>query len=1088
VRNQLFLLVSFYLLSACSKISNHFDSFEYDCGEKPNFAAFSYFRFTETDGTVINSRELRITPSQGNFTAKGCYKIEKNQVSSFLVSYPAKNSGLKIFNVPNQATEVIIAPLTNFTYKNIIGKCELPLATQSQIFAMPVDLQGQDIKSYAWSYIIEDERGHELVNSSSVPSDAKQLNIAAYTLKDGKYSLKVFFKQLHSVDQLETKFLCELFIDRRIPIFSVSGLQRVGETTDAPSVVSPGEIIKVMSENEGAPIQFFACLDRSQNSSKQACEPELLVDGNLTAPANGEWKLRGYAQDLAGNRGPIAEKSFQIYNSGSIAAIKSLAQQSQFAVTSGDGVNSVLSALASYEKYKSLESTAERMSVQDEVRRALLETNILPREDLYFSLGRPERRQGLGLTKTQGGLALLTLVQHESTLQSRLDIFKTDGSPMKPVNITEILGETDFPRVQICSDQSTVAVFGQKSMFLLKNGIFSKKLEYGGRLHYSGFGFTDDCRYLYFSAVKDNDWQPSKTEFFALNSTEIYSVEPAINRAYAQLDHSNAVVLIQRNSDYQVVNLVTGQPIPVSLATAPDQISQIYSTASGIVGFYTRDKRFQILSADLTTVRYEYADIDGVYLSSLSDEYILVTTGGHSIKIVDAILGTIRSFVQGNFRNIYYLGADSNYVMFKDYTSDAANVYRRTGGNRTQSFVSTVSNLSNVWISDPGFVYLATPRAIKLLQIQEGFSPKILAPESASIGLGYAGEDKLIFASQNVESFEFGSSTLKSSLVLAENNGKKRAIFPIEKREYWSNIDIPSYALQARNLAVYSDSKGQNWILTIIKQNYLATYRQEDLSRPIMQKQFCSDWVYGLDVSPDRELGVVGCANGFVYVVKLSDLSKVAEYQHVGGYAPLDIGFSSDSNSIYFTDSGQSLSQLKLIQAANGNGEHVASPIWTLELVKSLQNSGLRLAQNSLRSEIATVDLSSIVRRFDEDLKVKGNPINLNQEFSIFANSIHYSPNDKKIYAGLYDGTFSEIEIETNRVFKARVSRTDEGPLQLILSPDGEKMSFSTTDGVRVWGLNMEKTYQVLCDWLRPRIQYFTNASSFQSGLCSTEE
>ncbi|WP_141734988.1 hypothetical protein [Oligoflexus tunisiensis] len=1068
------LLSTAIFLTSCSQFSNTVHSFEFECGEAPDFERYTYLKFYTAGKSPVDEKDIRAPRSENiAFTNKSCLKVKRGLADNFNVSVPAMSSGLTITDSMLAASELLKLEFHVFNYKNLAPKCPTSLATHSRLIELPLDTQKQDLSGFDWKVTIAQVGG--LPESEIKLVDAGRLLFDVSGLQDGQYRMKMWFKQLHSVDQLESSYDCEIHVDRKSPVVSLTGLRRTGESESDPELIAPGEAIRINIVDDGTPSDVFACLARS-GSPNQDCELKLLADRVILAPAKGEWTLKAFAQDKAGNRGPVIERIFQVYDSHAVEAIRALSQNAQFAVTNGDGIASILSAIGAYEKYQTLGSSEEKKTILPDVKRAILETSILPREELYFALGKPENRQGIGLMATAEGFALVSRIHNELTNETVLEISPVDGQPSTKINISNLLSELGVPNVKVCSNHSTVVAFGRSGLVYLSNGESPELIKFDGRLHHNGFGISDDCRFIYYSQVELNSSAPKSTTVIGLTSKKQFVIEPAVESVITSVGDEEGSVLVFGSRQYSIVNLLNGERHLAFPKIPAAQVSKVMASAGGHVAVHSRDSNLHIFNKSMDESSAVFQDVESVHYSSLPDEILAVKTGGFTVHVIDTVGASIRTTLGGVFKNISYLGADKDFIVYRDHTVDGVTVFKRQDGDVVDKVFSQTSMVSNVWIANPGYLYFENTRFMKLFQLSDGFVPKILPPHSRAIGLQFMDDGTLLFKSQSVGFSNASRATeMLSSLSKWAFDRDEHEVYPIQSVSFTGFLNQLPYVLQSRDVNLFKDPSGNERIAAIVQKENIAIYDRADLAKPLVSAKLCGDWLLDLDVSADGAYGLVVCLNGEISVFRTDNLQKLVS-DNVSGFHPVQGRFGKSYAEIFMTDSGEDLHKYRVVK-------HPTGP-WKLTPESSLKSSGLRLASNGDRTELVTADKASLLRIFDLDLSLKRTPILLNSEFSIYASSVVYAPNGRKAYAGMYDGTLTEVDLETGRVFKVRVSRTDVGPTNIVISPDERRIGFAVSGSVRVWNNDLAKNYETLCEWLRPRRQYFTGLSGDSPDLC----
>lgn len=1055
---------------ACTRLSNGLDRFKQACGEAPQFNEFRYFRILDSDGERLARDELRVQSSVSTFTSKGCLKIPRSAPRPVDVSYPKKSSGITIPANLETSDSLADIKLIAFSYKNILSKCPQSLATRGATLEAQADLGQQDLRGYSWTLTLTDDKNIRLQSSSESFVDDQKLSLLDIrTLPDGAYKLKMGFRQLHSVDQIENAIECQVFIDRTSPVFSVSGLKRVDSNETTPGIVAPGETIRILVDDPGTPVNVFGCLARLDGMRTSNCEFERLDDGIITAPAQGEWILRGYAVDAADNRGPLVERAFQVVDSNAVSAIKVLSQQAEFAVSTGEGMTSILSAVQSYEKFKKLGSQEERSAVKDDVRRALFETSVLPVEELYFPLSRPEQRQSIGLTETPKGLAFASTLSNAVTNESSLSLAPLNGDVEYKISL-QSLGTLN-PTVSVCGDKKTLAAFGPAGMLPITNGEAGTLVPFSGTLGYSGFGLTVDCRYSYFSLIPAGDFTPRSTTLMDTITGQSFTLETPIAQAYAAIGANS--ILAKAGADFVVINIASGESRPAFPDFTSSNIRTVQATASGEFGVLTRDNVLHLFDSGLKKVS-QISDVEAIYPASSPNEIIAVGSGGFIVKIVNPESGRVTFQLNDTFTEISYLGADRDHLVYKNYTIDRVRIFPRNGYQAPEQIYSVNSQISNVWIADPGYLYVQNARFIKLIQLNSSGVFLKQAPQySAAVGLAFLDNERLVFKTQSARVVDYPASILEGAINVWDTKDRaiqSQALPPLNTTEV---LNVPTYAGYSRDVKVFQAADGQRMLAVVFGKGSLGLFDGNDPGRMLLQNDICGDWAFDLDIAPNGSIGALICAGGSVKVFDMKSLSVLSSFDIRNG-TPINVGFEASSRLLFVTDSNQGLQKLSYDPDSK-----------ELKQVSFVSDVGMRLAMSPKRDALAVLSSDSQLRIFAVDLQLKRTPISTNSSFSVMATSLTYDGTGDVVYAGLYDGSVTEVDLQTARALKIRFNAADDGSRALQVSPDNQKLAFYGKGKVQVVELDVEKRYKNICRWLKPRLRYFSSLPGFSADLCN---
>jgi hypothetical protein len=98
---------------------------------------------------------------------------------------------------------------------------------------------------------------------------------------------------------------------------------------------------------------------------------------------------------------------------------------------------------------------------------------------------------------------------------------------------------------------------------------------------------------------------------------------------------------------------------------------------------------------------------------------------------------------------------------------------------------------------------------------------------------------------------------------------------------------------------------------------------------------------------------------------------------------------------------------------------------------------------------------------------------------------VAFSPDGNKVYAGVYDGSWNELDLKSRQLFKVRFSSGETGATNLVVSPLGDKLAFMGGGFVQLADLNVERVYKKMCVWLKPRLPFIPDLSGDDRALCA---
>jgi WD40 repeat protein len=124
------------------------------------------------------------------------------------------------------------------------------------------------------------------------------------------------------------------------------------------------------------------------------------------------------------------------------------------------------------------------------------------------------------------------------------------------------------------------------------------------------------------------------------------------------------------------------------------------------------------------------------------------------------------------------------------------------------------------------------------------------------------------------------------------------------------------------------------------------------------------------------------------------------------------------------------------------------------------------------------------LKLFDTDLKLI-QEYDLSSSSITLGQSVSFSPDGSKVYAGVYDGTWNELDLKTGQLLKVRFSSNETGATNLVVAPEGDRIAFMGGGFVQVADLDVDRVYRNICSWLRPRLPYIPDLSEDDRRLCA---
>ncbi len=223
---RLIILLLGFLLSNCQKISNNINNVEFECGGSAELESFRYVKLLSNSGVIGSAEGIQVRDEVGQdygglVTPKGCLRLPRNLQDKLMVARPAANEGYVLY--PNRVATGSVQShvVKTHRYNALTSLCQSEIVTSSAQMNWPIDWAGVDSSSYAWQLVIQKERNVRLSLQRNGVEDLNRETIDLTGFEDGIYQLIVQGRQLFSKDKVETRFDCQLIIDRESPQVSL---------------------------------------------------------------------------------------------------------------------------------------------------------------------------------------------------------------------------------------------------------------------------------------------------------------------------------------------------------------------------------------------------------------------------------------------------------------------------------------------------------------------------------------------------------------------------------------------------------------------------------------------------------------------------------------------------------------------------------------------------------------------------------------------------------------------------------------------------------------------------------------------------
>jgi len=1075
------LIIALHLsaLAGCTKISNNINDVELNCGDASDSVNFRYVKLFNSFGVLKDSEGLRVQNELGQdfshvLTSRGCLKIPKDLDEKLIVIRPSANEGLAFFS--NRLEFGLIQPLLfkSFRYQSLTSSCSTDLATNANAMPWPVDFTGVATDSYDWRLSIKKQNEIVLDVQRNAVEDLNRERIDLSSLEDGTYKLSVEARQLFSQDKVESRFDCNLIVDRLSPIVSIDReLIRIIDEDETYLQASPGEAIKIQTIGSQSVDAIYSCL-RPEKSSVDSCKFDQVTAGYITAPQKGSWYLRLYAKDQAGNIGPITERKLQIFDGNLVSTILSFINQSSLAQKAGNSIFSLVLAVKAYEKMLSVGSKAELGGVLSSVRKSILESSAVAVEELVIRIDQFAKFEGRAVAEKNS--QPIFLQANATTLEGMLLNGKKDFSLdiAKALNLPpHTLGYRYCQESQeiIAAGASTVAIFKYDSMLASIPIPEAMRTTIGS--------VTSDCRYVFLSVTNAEGKQ--RKVVLNLHTHEFLNAPGNALDVVGLLDVGEPNKLILKGNDnwHFLYDFVSRTTIELADILAMTKIDQIKKSADGTTAVLTSEQIFSIFDkAGKAVLKIE--NVSSFYPGALSSEYIVIRYG-YAAEIYSSA-GIKKSYISVGAPNWTYMSASTEFLVGMSAGSNVVKIWTRAG-NFFDEIYNKGDAIQNVYLSADGYLHVGSSQFNKVYRLNTGFSKKHMPQYQVALGLQFTSDGRNILYKDQRGEFVDMEHAASNRLINWNIETDERQTYDLPQVPFSSSIQYPGYGFQTRDLRYFTHD-GQALLASTVKRGSVAIFKADDLSSAIEEYYFGPQWLLDVAVDPSGNRIAAASQGGSVYLVdrksKIQGQVRLDEiYTEFFDEYPVNLTFDKSGQFIFVTDLNRNLVKYSIALDTVSNS-------FILTAVAKMSAAGDRVVLSPKGDQLALVG-SGI------KLKILDNNLNLLKEFELsnttanFVQSVTYSPDGSKVYAGLYGGIWIEVDLKSGQMLNVRFSSSETGIFNLVVSPQGDRLAFMGGGFVQVADLNVDRVYQNICSWLRPRLPYIPDLSDDDRNLCQSQ-
>jgi WD40 repeat protein len=1076
---QTFLIMLTLLsLGGCYKINNKIDKLEYDCGETDDFKNYRYVKLFNGDGSIEERREIQLRNETGedlsrHLTSKACIKVDRSWDQKLIVIRPGTGEGLVFFPERIQDNSIVPLNLKTYRYGKLASLCQTELATSSSTIGWPIDFRSIEPEAFEWKLMIQKDKVLQVSIGHSGFEELAKESIDISALTDGSYHMSIQARPLFSKQAQESVFDCQLLIDREAPTVTVDReLIRLDEDKTQAIRAAPGESIPIQTAGSGSVDSIYACL-LPQGRPLSSCKYDQIAGGFVTAPHSGTWTLRAYAKDQAGNQGAIQERQLLIYDTNLVGKVQAHVEQSVISQKSGASLFSMIFGIKAYESMKTMGSKIEIEAVRERVRKAVLESTLLPVEELIFKVEQNGFIGGLGLWKA--GTETFYLQKNSS---DDLELYDLNGKLHHELQLQNAYG---IPARNIgtlyCETSNVLLSYGKNKIIFHDKDLSQTIKTLGERLELNPLygDMSADCRV---ALLEGREGSASRQVLINMHEKTIEILDVAIKgNLLGYFDREGRKLLVSSGpGNFQIFDRDSAQQIPLS-ESVQLEIVDVRKILDGSTAILSRDKVLTVLGADgqksFTKERVDY------FAASQNAGEIIVIYDQYYLQILDANDGAVKSRINVSGPNWTYLSATEDFVVGLSAGSNVVKIWTRTG-NPLDDIYNKGDSIQRIWVSRQGYLHVASNQFVKLYRLKNSLSQKLVPTYWNAVGLQFSADGGgLIYKERQPEMQDMQNYAVNNlvywNLTHDQTNTYPLAQAPLSSRPY------PGYGSQTRDLQLFTEH-GKSHVAAAVKRGNIAIYQADKLDTAIEEYELTSNWLLDIAVDPRGELLAAASQNGLIFLVGRKNggfgtASLTDIYPQYFEEYPVTLHFDSSGRYLFVTDLNRNL--MKFAVAYNE-----ASQSYSLTLESKVSEAGVNLAINAKGDTLAVVGQGAKLKLFDTDLKLI-QEYDLSSSSITLGQSVSFSPDGSKVYAGVYDGTWNELDLKTGQLLKVRFSSNETGATNLVVAPEGDRIAFMGGGFVQVADLDVDRVYRNICSWLRPRLPYIPDLSEDDRRLCA---
>jgi WD40 repeat protein len=381
------LLGCLLVLASCHPVSNQINRLELQCGPSE---AQGLVKILSATGHELEAQDLTVFRRNGESfqqvttTAKGCFAYAAEH--DYIIHGP-DSQGLAVA----RGQDLQLVTLRDVQESDLAIRCPTQAVTQDFDLGSAFKNSG-DQDGFALDLRIRDT-GNLMLTQQAALVQQQDYSLRPFrNLPDGLYSLEIrthnLLKDLHP-----RPVRCDVQVDNTAPQISLEPGSFLPRVSEGFTLIEPTAKIRFTMQDDSK-TEILSCWVSQVETMLQAqatAECPLKALGNeISPPEEGYWILVYQAVDEAGQRSPLMQQAFMVYQGGTMREIALEMELTQFLFENNQNLRGVQKTLAAETRRRQLPTAYEREEAKASVFANLFQMG--PRRIPYLEMKYPSIR------------------------------------------------------------------------------------------------------------------------------------------------------------------------------------------------------------------------------------------------------------------------------------------------------------------------------------------------------------------------------------------------------------------------------------------------------------------------------------------------------------------------------------------------------------------------------------------------------------------------------------------------------------------------------------------------------------------------